>query len=450
MSEEVSPLILKHVLANKPALLIRDFLLDIFTETEKTKATIVSEGEVLPETDSYIYTGKLLDVKGYLYSVIKADGIKRNAGTQVSAVPTGIPTTSRLWYRNSKIVTKPGQLVNYNGTEDLHTTSGRLLLSQVILVEPFGSLIPFINGKWDIGAVEEIIFEGLRDGTITVEQVKCYSRCLHWLGHFTELGVPGFTERSLTVDPKIIARRDELIKEHKEAIEVGDSNVMKQIESELVAMDRASLKGDVSTLFYDADNKSYEVHRKMMFIFGGMIPKFGDSGFSLIDSSLEEGWKIKDFPTIGNEIRRGSFARAKQTAKGGEESKFIIRVFQNTRIIDDNCGSTDYLNVTLTKDISSKFMFRSILVDGQLIVLDKGNISSYIGKTVQMRSPMFCHSNPGYCYTCSGELFRTINQELLTMVGIAIGSSFTKAALKSKHFSVARAISISSLNKFCI
>ena len=448
---EVAPEILRHVLENLHILLIRDALLDLFTETEKSKARLIDDRQAAPSEHIYVYTGKLLDIGDHLYSVTGVDGIKLNKGTPVSVTSLGISTASRLFYRNSKITLTKGQIANYNGDDDLHTTAGRLLLNYVILVDPFGDLVPYINEEWNISRIEENhIFEGLRSGVLSVEQIKHYSRNLHWLGHTTELAVPNFSERSLTVDPKIIARRDELFQEHRAEIDAGNATVMHQIESELIATDRASLKGDESTLFYDRDDKSYEVHRKMMMIMGGMIPKFGEKGFGFVEHSLEEGWRVEDFQTICNEVRRGSFARAKETAKGGEETKFVIRIFQNTRITEDDCGSDKYLHVLLTKDIASSYLHRNILVNGALVTLTRENLSSYIGQTVFMRSPLYCHTQAGYCFTCMGELFRSINQELLTMVGVNISSSFTKAALKSKHGTKARAIRINSLNPFVI
>lgn len=441
--------LLDFVLANMHILLIRDALLDLFTETEKIKASLIDKDTAIPELTPYVYNGKLLDIEGQLYYVTNVTGIRLNRNTPVSVVPLKIPTTSRLFYRNSKITLKKGQISNYKKDEDLQTTTGRLLLNYVILVDPFGDMIPYINSDWNISRIEETcIFEALRNETVTVEQVKHYSRNLHWLGHFTELCVPSFTERSLTIDPKIIARRNELIAEHRDEIAAGNATVMNRIEAELIAMDRASLKGDVSTLFYDKDNKSYEIHRKTMLILGGMVPKFGEKGFNFIERSLEEGWNVKDFPTISNEIRRGSFARAKETAKGGEETKFVIRVFQNTKITEEDCESQEYLHVEITNDTAQKYLYRSILVNGTLLTLDVDNITSYIGQTVLMRSPMYCSTKVGYCYTCMGGLFRSINQELLTMTAVTISSGFTLAALKSKHGMRTKSISIKSLNKF--
>ena len=450
---KLSPQLSRHILSNLPALLIRDALLDLFTETEKSAATLISEGQAVADQPCFVYTGKLFCIDKQLYSATGVEGIRKipARSTEVLAVtPLGLPTTDRLCQRNSVITLNTNDIVNYQGKESLETTTGRLLLNYVILVDPFGDLIPYVNSEWKIGSIEETLVDLLFTGRLTVEQIKHYSRNLHWLGHFTELAVPSFTERALTVDPAIIARRNELLEQHRDAIEAGDAVVMSQIESELVAMDRASIKGDVSTLFYDRDGKSYDVHRKSTLILGGMVQNFGDKGYGFIGNSLEEGWDVEKFPTICNEIRRGSFARAKETAKGGEETKFVIRVFQNTRIVEEDCHSKRCLHVHLTGDMVKKYLYRNIVVDDTLIQLSAENSDNYVGQTVLMRSPLYCDTKNGYCFACMGGLFKSINQELITMIAVQVTSAFTKAALKSKHVTQARRIEVTSLNQFVV
>ena len=253
---DISPQLLQHIMNNLPALLIRDFLLDILTETTKTTAVINHDKTATPESGGFIYTGKLLNIDGKLYGVTGQEGISSSKGAPVAVIPLDIPDTPRLCFINNKIVIRPGQIANYKGEEELHTTIGRLLLNYVFLVCPFGDYIEYVNGEWKIGQIEsDHILDGLLSGKIIVDQIKQYSRNLHWLGHFNESAVPSFNERSLTVDPKIIERRDELLHKYKAELAAGDATVMAKIEAELIAMDRASLKGDVSTLFYDVDSR---------------------------------------------------------------------------------------------------------------------------------------------------------------------------------------------------
>lgn len=449
---DIDPVILNHIFTHMPLLLNRDFLLDILTVSEKNKANLISDNIAMVEQECYLYEGKFLDIDGQLYVVSEFNGVVLSSKQEVPVTSLGLPTSQILCEKNSPILLPPNICQNYIGDKPLETTMGRLLLNYTILVDPFGTLIPYINELWNIGKIESTyIFDALRNEIITVDQIKHYSRNLHFIGHFTELAVPSFTERSLTVNPELIKRRNELLKKYSKEINAGDVVTMAKIEEELVAMDREFLKGDSSTPFYDYDgNKSYGTHRKKMYGLGGITPGFGEDKVNFVDSSLEEGWDVKDFPALCNQIRDGSYSRAKETAKGGEETKFLIRVFQNTQITEDDCGSNDYIHVQLTKDNSSKFLYRNILENDKLIILTNDNINSYIGKTLSMRSPMHCHTKNGYCYTCMGELFRTIGTDLLTMAAIDVGKAFVISALKKMHLVETKRLSINSLNSFVI
>lgn len=447
----MTPQLLDHLFTHLPLLLNRDFLLDLLTTTSKTRAYRLDDGRVVIDEPCYIYDGKLLDIAGALYGVVGGEGIKPGQHQTVQVCDLGMPTAKTLAERNTVITVPPGVLVNVAPSGALTTTLGRFVLNYTILIDPFGDLISYINEVWKIATVEKTIFEALRTGRITVDQVKHYSRNIHFIGHFTELGVPSFTERSLTVDPRVIAKRDALLVQYRSQIDAGDTVVMSKIEAELIALDRELLKGDASTGFYDyTGKKSYEIHRKTMQIMGGLVQEFGDKGYSFVEGSLEEGWDIKNFPVLCNEIRRGSYNRAKETAKGGEETKFLIRVFQNTQVTEEDCQTTHTLTVELDRSIADAYLYRNILVNGALIALTEENLSTYIGQTVHMRSPQHCATKVGYCYTCMGELFRTINQEVITMSAVNVTKTFTLASLKSIHGTAVKRIEVTSLNRFVV
>ena len=449
---EIHPTVLDHIYKNLHLFLNRDFLLDIFTPSEKHKAILKHDNLAQALGDCYLYKGKLLNIDGQLYTITDFEGVSLNKDQVFPVISLEVPAEDRISERNTPVVLPPGVLANYTGTEPLNTTIGRVLLNYVILVDPFGDYIPYINQLWNIEKIEQgLIFDGLRTEKITVDQVKHYSRNLHWIGHFTELAVPSFTEKSLTVDPRIIARRDELLKQYAPQLEAHDPVVMSKIQDELVAMDKEFLKGDPSTPFYDySAGKSYGVHRKAMFAVGGMVENFGTDGYSFLSNSLEEGWNVKDFPVICNQIRSGSYSRAKETALGGVETNLLIRVFQNTEITEEDCNSPRYLKVLLTHENMNSYIYRNIIEDGNVVTLSGENISEYVGKTILLRSPMFCPTKVGYCYTCMGELFRTIDAEHLTMAAIGVSSSFTVASLKKMHSNEKKTISIKSLNRFAI
>ena len=324
-------------------------------------------------------------------------------------------------------------------------------MNYVLLVDPYKDAITYVNKEWNASAVESQMSELAFKNVITVDQIKQYSRNLYFLCHFNEVTTPSFTQRALTIPKELIARRDELLKKYAKEIEAGDPVVISKIESELIAADKSQLKGDPSTGFYDTSKKSYETHRKQMMIMFGMIPKFGEPGYTFIPKSLEEGWDVKNFQAIANEIRRGSYNRAKETAKGGEESKFLSRIFQNTDIVEEDCGTTRYWPVEITDDNKLTYINRNIFHRGKLLTLTKENVSSFVGTTVQMRSPSYCITkNYNYCYTCMGEYFRYLHQKNLALQVMSIGSTMLGLSMKSMHQSNIETAKIKNLSKYTV
>lgn len=451
--DPVDPIIADHIFNHLSLLLNRDFLIDLFTNSEKHKAKLLKEDTALPQAECYLYTGKLLDIDNVLYTISEYEGTTLSTGKEhVKVVSLNLPANIQLSYRNSPITLLPRVLANYQEDQPLVTTMGRLYFNYGALVEPFGDLIPYVNQRWNIHKIEsDYIFESIRKNLITVEQIKHYSRNITWMGHFTELSDPTFTQKTLVIDPAILKRKAELLEEHKEAIANNDEIVMSKIEQELVSMDKKSVEGDTSSLYYNyTSKKSYEIHRKAMFIMGGMRPNFGSEGYSFTTNSLEDGWNVDNIPALYNSIRSATYSRAKETAKGGEQTNFLIRIFQNTEITQQDCQTKRYLPVKLTKDIIQQYIYRNIIVNDEIVTLTEDNIDQYLDQDVYMRSPQFCQTQNGYCYTCMGEAFRTINVDLLTMACINISGVFTLSSLKKAHAIFVNRLEIKSLNQFVI
>lgn len=457
MDKELQPAVATYLLKNLPLLLRRDFLVEILTSVDRVNAHIGAQGNRIVTMGAKPYIGKLIQDGDTLHAIREFTPDPNGAGNGVYDVvleDTGIvvPTDAApLVSPDHQILLHPGVIENYTGKDPILTTVGRLIMNYIVLANPFGEVIPYQNILWKPSTIEGIIKDRIIRGLTTAAQRERYAMNLYFIGHMTELAVPVFTEKSLTTDPAIKQRRTELLEKHKDAIKAGDAVIMSQIEAELIAMDRKHLEGDASMGFYaKAENKSFNVQRKKMYVSAGMTERFGEKGnFDFIENSLEEGWTAESFSKIANEIRAGSFDRANETAKGGEASKFLMRVFQNTRIIEDDCGTTKTMPLTLKPQVARKYLYRHIVLpSGKLLELSEEELPKYIGKKVNLRSPMGCKSNGGYCYTCMGQLFKSLDQESMTMRATAIGSFFLLLSMKSMHGQSFSSMEISDLNRF--
>lgn len=421
---------LLDIMLRFPAMLeSRDSVIDLFV-----KSDYMTESEMV---------SKKMIRKGKIY----LDGNQHKLTTKDGVEDVDLKNTPKLSFYD-KFVLTPGVIANHT-LGDIETTCGLFLLNQVVLVRSFNDAIPYINEPWDIGKIESKIAELVIDKVIEPSQVMDYIDNIHSVGGYNDFCVPALSEKSITSNKQVIARKKELLAQYKDQLD--DPVIMLKIENELVAMDKEQMKGDVSTGFL-ISSKNYDVQRKRMFGMLGMVESFGDesTGYNFGHTDLNNGWKADELDILANDIRRGSYNRAKSTAKGGAESKFLGRTFQESRIVEDDCGATKGLNILISDDNANRFINRTILEGKKQVLLTKDNISSYIGKTVVVRSPMFCRSKFGYCYTCMDARFKSIGIKLLNILPIQIGSNFLDSSMKSMHGKKMTMIELANINEFLI
>jgi len=399
-----------------------------------------------------MYVGKVVsldDIIHYVSEFTPGDGT--TSKYVVSLVSLNLPADEKITHYQEVFTLPAGVIANHNG-DPIETSVGRLIFNYVFSAEPYGDKIPYINEHLrGPSKIETAALRGILNNVITVDQGYRYISNAVFYGHFTELSVPTLSERTLTTSPEVVKRKAELQLQYAEAIKNKDAVAMARIEDELIALDKEWVKGDESASFFDADGKSYTVQRKKMLLTGGMIEDFGSPGqYSFMSNSLEEGWTVADIPMLANEIRKGSYGRAMETADGGEIAKFLLRIFQEVTIVEDDCGTQRTKPIFITKLLKDDYVDRTILVDGQPLVLTPENIDSYVGKLVYMRSPQTCATLTGFCGVCMGEVFRKTGQKRLDLSGQALGSAFLTNSLKGMHGVKVSRTEITDLDAFLI
>lgn len=440
--------LIDYMVSHKELLINRDFLIDLLTPS--TKIELLEDGNILyVDKEIVIYIGKILSYKNQLVSVeqysVSGDRI-------IIERTTSIPVRGDGFLDLQEPMTiRKGMVANFTDSTPIESTVGRYILNYVVLAEPFGSYFPYINDVWKDGAIGDLVVKALLKNDITVKQAYRYRNNLFFLGHFEELSVPSISVHALTTDPKVEELRKNISKEDREAIAAGDPVAMSKFEHTLIDLDKAYIKGDPSSGFYNPDGKSYDIHRKKTLLTTGMLEEFGHKGkFNYIMKPLEEGIGIEEFVVMANDIRKGSYDRGKETALGGEQSKFLMKVFQNTRITADDCGTKRYKRLTVTPDNKNYVMYRNIVTNNGLVTITPDNLDKYMYKQVDLRYSMGCETHDGYCFTCMGEHYRKTNQNFLTLGFVSIGSFFMLLSMKSMHGVQHSTVNITSLNRFVI
>lgn len=450
----IDDLRIKLLLADPHLLLERDFIQELITIPDRAFATRGSDG-VHFEIDRQIpvYAGKLVDIgDGFLHQ-IKTFHTDRKLNRHIVILEeTGltIPTDTPLLSHRTAFILPAGHLANFMHGAPIVTSVGRFIMNFLILAYPFGDKIPYLNEVWKSSKIEDQVKDLVINKQISADEFNVYADNLMFIGHSPEFSSPNLTVKALGTGRNVLQRKRELLVQYKDQLDAGDAAAMAQIEAELIALDKDYLKGD-EAMNYLLKGKHFDIIRKKLFIADGMIEGFGDTGqYRFVQNSLSEGWTQKDFPTIVNNIRAGAYARSQETQKGGEESKFVLRVFQNTRITDHDCGTTRTFNKTIDAENAAEYIYRNFLqANGQLGTITPEDYKRYIGQTLRFRSPLFCEGkNKGYCYTCMGKLFENLEQKVMASVIQNLTSTFLTASLKKQHSVSVKAINVTSLTPF--
>lgn len=336
-----------------------------------------------------------------------------------------------------------GMIQNYSG-EKMKTDVGKFILNQIILVYPFGDKIPYINGTINPSKVDDIVAGLILKGEIGRKEYNTYMNYGTWFGMDGSIATPSWSEKSITTDPKAIQRKRELLEKYKDQLDKPE--VLTQIEDEIQAIDREYLKGDVSEPFFFSSKKNME-QRKKQFLTIGVMEEFGkEKGkYYNVVNSLEEGW-TKDTLDIGaNEVRKGSYSRGIETAKGGEQTKFIMRIFQEVKIWSDDCGSKRGVHITLT-EFNYKYYLNRWTTSDQLI--DEDFAKANFGKTIEIRSPQYCAEKKGFCFKCCGEIFRQLGLKAIGLNELLVTSRFTSASMSAMHSSALSTYRLEDFGRF--
>jgi len=333
------------------------------------------------------------------------------------------------------------------------TYYGNLLVNYSTLIYAFGDKVTFIPGPMTVAKMESAIEKRLEDtpahgvardpSKLYIDEYKRFNDGIRHLEGYTQLAVPSATKKTMTVSPEVIKRRNELFKEH--AGHLDDPLVQAKIDNELIAMEKAWIKGDPAERFY-IKSKSYDIIRKRQFLMLGTESGFGKIG-TFNPASLTEGWDIKHFPEMNNALRNGSYSRGFLTALGGVEAKGNYRIFQNTVVAEHDCGTKLGLRLVLTKEIAKYFLSSYIIEKGGSITeLTEENLDHYIDTPVVIRTIAYCKTPlQNVCEICVGKKIAQTPTAISTYAA-DLGSSFVLAFLARAHGTALKTTRVSFLS----
>lgn len=333
-----------------------------------------------------------------------------------------------------------------NLTKDVETTYGSLLFNYIALIHPFGNKIPYMEGRVSPKQLEKIIISRLVDdpqdttdldraggesAPIYVKEYLCFADAMFYMAGFSQLCVPGSTRKSMQAAPGIVELKEKLLEENKDRLH--DPSVIAKIQAELIAYDRAYLAGDPSSDLM-ITNKAFEIVRSKMFgMHGAETGLTEGTDVALIKNSLSQGWDISKFPEMNNSLRAGSYNRGQQTMLGGESVKWLLRASSNITVGKEDCGTKLGRRITVTNDNHKKLRGFYVLTPTGDTKVTEDTSGSYLGKTLMVRSPMFCKlSKTDFCVHCVGDRLAQ-NPTAVSSAVSEYGSAFLGIFMKAAH-----------------
>lgn len=136
-------------------------------------------------------------------------------------------------------------------------------------------------------------------------------------------------------------------------------------------------------------------------------------------------------------------AKACTTAIAGYVVKKLFSTYQGV-ILDErgtDCHTKGYRIVTIDKSNADKLKNRYIIEGNKLVQLTGDVMPKYMGKTVKMRSPLYCLGDK-LCNMCAGEAFYIQGIKNIGLTASSIGSCFLNLLMKAFHDSTTKLITI--------
>lgn len=339
---------------------------------------------------------------------------------------------------NAKITLEKGELENVH--EKTQTTIGRLLVNKFLFSDGLMHVVPYVNETITKGVIkkfETLIANALIDGKIDSKVITAYYNRIQWLGLSVHSIICGsLSEKMIYPLPEILKLKEELFKKYAEDLN-GPNGLIMAAKIESILMDEAKkiLKDDPGMDLYNYGAKTtFKGTYKDMMLVKGPVYNNVTKRFDIIKSCLAQGIDKNEIDSFGSQVISGAYPKAVDTRVAGYYTKKFFSCYQNV-VLDEpgtDCGSQKFRDVLLTADNYSRVKYRFINDNGKLVCLTPEIAPKYYGKTVHMRSPMYC-AGEKICNKCAGDLMYRLQLRNVGLTISDIGSNLLNVGMKGFH-----------------
>lgn len=398
---------------------------------------------VTEKDKQYLLSIKQEDISFDLLVSLFADNVERVNGKVI--------TKKSRFNPEDEFVLKAGEYFN---KMQVTTTVGEFIYNKRIVEKRFEDVLGYWNEPIDkktLGKIESKLSKALIGKKITMEDMVYYLDTTQWLSMKFHAVISGsFTMNTLKPNAKAMAIRNKYVKDHASELEAGDVTTAVKMEREVMAAAKADLDGDPGMFLYDSGARgSFGNNFKNISLMKGPVynPILGRA--EIITTNFMEGIAKKDIATYANGVIAGAYPKAVGTQESGYLAKQLTAALQ-TVVLDkkgSDCGSKGYITVTITEELKNDFNYRYIIEGNKLVLIDDRNLDKYVGKTVKMRSPMYCIGKT-LCMTCAGVMHEKLQIENIGLTATRVASTLLNLSMKKFHDTSAKMNEI-NINNIC-
>lgn len=349
---------------------------------------------------------------------------------------------------------------DYKGIKkQTETTIGKLLINKVIF-EPID--YEYQNEVFDKKKISyHLNYIGSKVLSKDIE-MKEYKKLLNRFEDFSlrmsSFVNPSLSSEMMNIDKSILDLRDKLIKENKEAIENGDTEIVSEIEDELIDKVKEVYSDNPQMLHYlsGAKPRLNNSYKKNAIMVGAVPANLNSTKFNVTTSNYMQGLKKSDIHKVSSAMILGGYFRAKNTAVGGYLNKLGTRVLQGIRAdkYGSDCGTTKYREISVTENNFEEYIDAYMVDSDGLTLLTYDNIKNFIGKNIEIRYPIGCTSEM-ICNKCLGDrYYKLLNEyDKPIDVGLFVNKMFTELtqkSLKKTHQMTLEYYHLDDMNEFIV
>ena len=326
--------------------------------------------------------------------------------------------------------------------EDIITSVGSYIFN-LYCVELFGGKIDYFNEELspkNFDKLQQKIVDKLLNHEVNGAQFgKFQTRCER-LGFKGTLWNPGQSFDFVKVNPEVVKQKPILVSRWKEAVANGEdpaTSYVLMVEKPLLAIVEQNMNKNPSWPIYERGGKpKFGNMYKNCAVSMGPVYDPVTGTYKIAENSFMEGIDNNMVPTYANIQVDAAYNRAVNTQDGGAKTKQIFAAMQSVKLNPkrgSDCGTKKYIIKEITADNVKQNLLRYIKTDdGKLVRLTDENKDKFIGKTVKMRSPLFC-CGEDYCNICAGDYFYELGVTNIGNCSTRASSTMMQKSLKAMH-----------------